>query len=260
MKQEWQKYIQIINKVVKPALGCTEPIAAAYATAVAVKQLGGRIPDSLEVYVSDNLYKNSMGVFVPKTGRVGLAIAAAAGAAGGNEKAELQVLADITPEQVKIAQMMVDEGKVTVKRCETEEFIYCCVTATIADEESFVEVSGGHTNITEMQLNGNITLLAERNTSDATGSVCEGVDISIQSIYDFAQSVNFADISFILEASRLNGDLSDEGMANPYGLEVGRTLKASVDKGMASDDLFNKIVERSRCAAEEITSLFAFPS
>ncbi|MBU5894653.1 serine dehydratase subunit alpha family protein, partial [Vibrio cholerae O1] len=79
---------------VKPALGCTEPIAAAYAAAVAARQLGCE-PRRLEVAVSDNLYKNSMGVYVPGTGKIGLAIAAAAGAIGGNADAGLEVLAAI---------------------------------------------------------------------------------------------------------------------------------------------------------------------
>lgn len=77
MKPQWQQYIQIINQVVKPALGCTEPIAAAYAAAVA-RTLLNDDPDSIAVQVSDNLYKNSMGVYVPGTGKIGLAIAAAA--------------------------------------------------------------------------------------------------------------------------------------------------------------------------------------
>ena len=103
MKQAWQQYLQIIQQVVKPALGCTEPIAAAYAAAVATRQLGCE-PGRLEVAVSDNLYKNSMGVYVPGTGKIGLAIAAAAGAIGGNADAGLEVLAAIQPEQVERAQ------------------------------------------------------------------------------------------------------------------------------------------------------------
>lgn len=66
MNQQWTQYIQIIKQVVKPALGCTEPIAAAYAAAVARKELGTSDIDAIEVRVSDNLFKNSMGVFVPE--------------------------------------------------------------------------------------------------------------------------------------------------------------------------------------------------
>ena len=123
MKPQWQQYIHIINQVVKPALGCTEPIAAAYAAAVARTLLTGE-PDAIAVQVSDNLYKNSMGVYVPGTGKIGLAIAAAAGALAGNADAGLEVLASVTPEQVAQAQTLIDAGKVKVERTATDEFIY----------------------------------------------------------------------------------------------------------------------------------------
>lgn len=100
MKHQWQQYKDILNTVVKPALGCTEPISAAYACSVAAKMLVGA-PDKVRVYVSDNLYKNSMGVFVPGTGKIGLPIAAAVGAIGGDPHAGLEVLANISEKMSK---------------------------------------------------------------------------------------------------------------------------------------------------------------
>lgn len=99
MNQQWQDYINIVQSVVKPALGCTEPISAAYAAAVAAQMLDAPI-DRLEIRVSDNLYKNAMGVFVPGTGKIGLAIAAAVGAIGGDANAGLEVLANINAADV----------------------------------------------------------------------------------------------------------------------------------------------------------------
>ncbi|MEF1341778.1 serine dehydratase subunit alpha family protein, partial [Vibrio rotiferianus] len=87
MNQQWNQYIQIIKQVVKPALGCTEPIAAAYAAAVAKRELGSQTPDRIEVRVSDSLFKNSMGVYVPGTGKIGLKIAASVGALAGDPNA-----------------------------------------------------------------------------------------------------------------------------------------------------------------------------
>ncbi|MCF1426569.1 MAG: L-serine ammonia-lyase, iron-sulfur-dependent, subunit alpha [Shewanella sp.] len=249
MKQEWQQYIDIINQVVKPALGCTEPIAAAYASAVAADTLGAA-PESLEVLVSDNLYKNSMGVFVPGTGKIGLAIAAATGALAGDSEAGLEVLAKITPEQVASAQMMIDAGKVSVRRTETDEFIYCCVIARGQGREALVCISGGHTLVVEKQLDGEVIYAVEPSTKTATGSICDGVDISIAAIYDFATQVDFDRIKFILKASDLNTRLSDEGMARSYGLEVGRTIKKSIDEGMLAEDLLNKIVMCTAAASD----------
>lgn len=254
MKQAWQQYLQIIQQVVKPALGCTEPIAAAYAAAVAVRQLGCE-PGRLEVAVSDNLYKNSMGVYVPGTGKIGLAIAAAAGAIGGNADAGLEVLAAIQPAQVDRAQQMIDAGKVQVSRTAAPEFIFCRVTVYGTDdkgEEHSAEVTlcGGHTRIVEQRRDGEVTFTADQSQGGATGSICDGVDISIAAIYEFATQVEFEQIRFILKASELNGKLSAEGMNNPYGLEIGRTMQQNINAGLIGEDVMNRIVMMTAAASD----------
>ncbi|MFQ2072914.1 serine dehydratase subunit alpha family protein [Aeromonas veronii] len=254
MKQVWQQYLQIIQQVVKPALGCTEPIAAAYAAAVAARQLGCE-PGRLEVAVSDNLYKNSMGVYVPGTGKIGLAIAAAAGAIGGNADAGLEVLAAIQPEQVERAQQLIDAGKVQVSRTAAPEFIFCRVTVYGTDdkgEEHSAEVTlcGGHTRIVEQRRDGEVTFTADQSQGGATGSICDGVDISIAAIYEFATQVEFEQIRFILKASELNGKLSAEGMNNPYGLEIGRTMQQNINAGLIGEDVMNRIVMMTAAASD----------
>ncbi|MFM5016619.1 serine dehydratase subunit alpha family protein [Aeromonas veronii] len=254
MKQAWQQYLQIIQQVVKPALGCTEPIAAAYAAAVATLQLGCE-PGRLEVAVSDNLYKNSMGVYVPGTGKIGLAIAAAAGAIGGNADAGLEVLAAIQPEQVDRAQQLIDAGKVQVSRTAAPEFIFCRVTVYGTDdkgEEHSAEVTlcGGHTRIVEQRRDGEVTFTADQSQGGATGSICDGVDISIAAIYEFATQVEFEQIRFILKASELNGKLSAEGMNNPYGLEIGRTMQQNINAGLIGEDVMNRIVMMTAAASD----------
>ncbi|WP_447780479.1 L-cysteine desulfidase family protein [Aeromonas veronii] len=254
MKQAWQQYLQIIQQVVKPALGCTEPIAAAYAAAVATRQLGCE-PGHLEVAVSDNLYKNSMGVYVPGTGKIGLAIAAAAGAIGGNADAGLEVLAAIQPAQVERAQQLIDAGKVQVSRTAAPEFIFCRVTVYGTDdkgEEHSAEVTlcGGHTRIVEQRRDGEVTFTADQSQGGATGSICDGVDISIAAIYEFATQVEFEQIRFILKASELNGKLSAEGMNNPYGLEIGRTMQQNINAGLIGEDVMNRIVMMTAAASD----------
>ena len=249
MKPQWQQYIAILNQVVRPALGCTEPIAAAYAAAVATETLGAK-PLNLEVQVSDNLYKNAMGVFVPGTGKIGLAIAAAAGALGGDANAGLEVLANINSAQVAEAQTLIDGGMVKISRIQADEFIYCSVTATNDKHQVKIVISGSHTRITEKWFDGQLLYQAEASAQGSTASVCNGVDISIAAIYEFATGVDVNRIRFILAASDLNSRLSDEGMNSAYGLEVGRTLKKNIDIGLLSDDLLNSIVMYTAAASD----------
>ena len=249
MKHQWQQYQAILNAVVKPALGCTEPICAAYASAVAAAMLASK-PESISVHVSDNLYKNSMGVFVPGTGKKGLAIAAAVGAIGGDSDAGLEVLASITPDQVERAQLMIDDGHVSVSRTQTDEFIYCHVKARSGDDVVTVKISGGHTQVIEKTLNGELLFTKEVSASTSTAGVCDGVDISIAGIYDYATQVNFEDIKFILDASELNTKLSAEGLANEYGLQVGRTIDKSIQDGFMSSDFTNNILMHTAAASD----------
>lgn len=232
MKAQWKQYISIINSVVKPALGCTEPISAAYASSAVANMLGGT-PETLKVFVSDNLYKNSMGVFVPGTGKIGLHIASAAGAVAGDFDAGLEVLAKITPSDVEQAQALIDAGKVEVSRYNTSEFIFCRVIATKGADTAEITISGGHTRIEEKRFNDEVIFTASKEQGAvSTASICEGVDISIRDIYDFATQADFADIAFILEAKKLNSALAKEGMDNPYGLQIGRTMDSSMEDGM----------------------------
>lgn len=250
MNPTWKQYIDILNAVVKPALGCTEPIAAAYASCVATEMLAA-VPDSIDVFVSDNLYKNSMGVFVPRTGRVGLAIAAASGAIGGNPNAGLEVLATLTPAQADKAQAMIDADRVHIHREKTAEFIFCRAVAKKGDNVAEVTISGGHTLITEKRLNNELIFSLEPSENKGnTASICDGVDITIESIYEFATHAKFDDIRFILESKALNIALAQEGLDNPYGLEVGRTYHSNIEKGLLHKGLDSDILIYTSAASD----------
>ena len=75
----YNEYVEILKEELLPAMGCTEPIAVAYAAAVAVQALGEK-PESVEVNVSANIIKNVKSVVVPCTGGLrGIGAAVCAG-------------------------------------------------------------------------------------------------------------------------------------------------------------------------------------
>ncbi|SHO57270.1 L-cysteine desulfidase family protein [Vibrio quintilis] len=245
-----QQLIELIRKAVKPALGCTEPISAAYASAVAMQAFDSRTPDRLDVYVSGNLYKNAMGVFVPGTGRTGLHIASATGALAGKAEKGLEVLADITAEDVEKAQRLIDEERVFVHQAQTDEFIYCAVTATCNDVESSVIISGSHTNIVSKSVDGVATFIADAGEKAANGLTVGDVAIDIRTIYTFATEVAYADICFILDAAKLNTSLAEEGINNHYGLAVGKMIHENIQSGILSDDLNNRVQMYASAASD----------
>ena len=158
--RQWEHFIAIIKKEVQPALGCTEPTSIAYAAAHAARLLGKK-PERLSVAVSDNLYKNAMGVFVPGTGQIGLPIAAAVGALGGNPDAGLEVLATVTPAHVKEAMTMIENGCVSIERADSPDAVYCSATAFAGSDSAQVTVQGDHTGIVEERKNGEVIFKKE---------------------------------------------------------------------------------------------------
>ena len=249
--RQWEHFIAIIKKEVQPALGCTEPTSIAYAAAHAARLLGKK-PEKITVAVSDNLYKNAMGVFVPGTGQVGLPIAAAVGALGGDPDAGLEVLAPITTAHVKEAMDMIEEGRVTIEKADSPDAVFCSATVYAGGESAQVTVQGEHTGIVEKRKNGEVVFKKESSIStDSEGqSSVEGEPISLKAIYDFALNAPFEDIAFILQARDINMALADEGLARQYGLELGRTIKEQIDAGILSADLVNNMAAYTAAASD----------
>lgn len=246
----WQHLIDVIHKEVKPALGCTEPIAIALAAAHAGRLLG-EAPTHIDVAVSDNLYKNAMGVFVPGTGRIGLPIAAAVGAIGGDADAGLEVLAGATPEHVAQAVELIEAGEINITRAVTNEFIYVHLLARSANHDAEVMIIGSHTGVTLLKKDGVVILekkLGIQNTEE--GSKIEGFDVNLRTVYDFAMQADFADIEFILEARTLNVALAQEGLDHEYGLQLGRTIAKQIEEGFLSPDLLNTISAFTSAASD----------
>ena len=122
-KKQWPDFLNALKTEVVPALGCTEPISMALASAIARKYLGSA-PERIEGKVSANLMKNGMGVTVPGTGMVGLQIAAAVGALGGDPDGKLEVLRKLTPEIVEAGKQMLSENNVTVEIADVPHVLY----------------------------------------------------------------------------------------------------------------------------------------
>lgn len=228
------EYIALLRREVVPALGCTEPVAVAFAAAKAAQALGTR-PETIEVELSGNLLKNGMGVGVPGTGMTGLPIAAAVGALGGNPEAGLETLKDITPAHVAEAKKMLDQGRVTLSSPHTEP-IYVAVTVNSKDQSATAVVRGSHTNVVLIKKNGNVIW---EQSNEAPASQKSSVPMSLKSVYAFATTAPVEDLAFILEGKKLNMAIAREGLAKDYGLRLGKTIQANISKKLLADDVSN---------------------
>ena len=241
--------IEIVRQDVVPALGCTEPISLALAAATARKYLN-QTPERIETLVSPNLMKNGLGVAVPGTGMVGLPIAAAIGAIGGNPDAGLEVLKNITPAQVEQAKQMLTDKKVQVGIKQTAHILYSEACLFAGQDWVRVAIQDQHTNIISIEKNGE--MLFEQASQQSASADPYGIfeQISARQIFDFATQAPVEKIAFIAEAGTLNRALSDEGLRADYGLHIGRSLKKQVGSGLISDDLLSKIMIETTAASD----------
>lgn len=249
-------YLQKLKEEFVPALGCTEPVAVAYAAAKA-REILNEFPDRIEFHVSGNIFKNGMGVGIPGSGMVGLTIAGAMGALGGNPEAGLEVLDGISPDIVKLAQVFITQGKVQVdvKYAVAKLYIECICFK--GENTGRVVIQDRHTNV----------VLAERNERviySSSSESAKGADVSMKgwnfsSIYEFINTVDLADISFLERGISLNKSIAKEGLKGNYGLQVGKSMMLNISKGILKEDLMSRSIMLTAAASDARMAGSAMP-
>ena len=253
-----EKFLALLKQEVKPALGCTEPIAVALGVATSCEALrsAGVEPQHLEASVSANILKNGMGVGIPGTGMVGLHIAIALAAVCGKSEYGLEVLKDLDMEAVAKAKGIVDAGKVTVSLAETDEKLYIKATASAGDHIAQTVVSGAHDHISSVVLDGQQLRGETEGNADETTDGGEALEpdfakkITLKQIYAFATETPLEDIAFIDESIRLNKALSTEGLTHDYGLKVGKTIRSTSHSNVYGDSILTHAMACTAAASD----------
>lgn len=242
-----QQLLDWLKKEVKLSLGCTEPIAIAYAAAVAAKYLNAPIL-KITGNISENLYKNAMGVTTPGTSYCGVTLAAAIGAIGGNADADLEVLKDITATQITEAYIFNESGNVCLNAVDATDFIFIDITLYSLSDQCRVVIQGSHTNVTEVYIN-NIKQILVRDLIAANDS---GVlpEFSLNDAFKFVTDVAAKDIMFMLKSAEINTALSDEGQRKNYGLNVSGALSQARKNGFISTDLLSQMLINTTAASD----------
>jgi L-cysteine desulfidase len=238
--QLWQQFILAVRKEVVPALGCTEPVSLALASAIARQKLG-MIPEKIIAAVSPNLMKNGMGVTVPGTGMVGMPIAAAVGALAGDPDAGLQVLRNLTPADVLAARSMLDQGRISLQVAAVDNILYSEARLEADGHWVRVAIADSHTRVVLIEKDGQILFERPPEVQSSRSYSLEGA--CARDVFEFATEAPLEDIRFIAEAGLLNSVLSDEGMSGRYGL-------GNIDRGILSADLMNRVQMRTTAAAD----------
>lgn len=222
----YTNYIQILKEELRPAMGCTEPIAIAYAAAKAAAVLG-ETPDRILAEVSGNIIKNVKSVVVPHTGGLrGIQAAAAAGAVAGDADAELEVISNVTPQQIEEIGKYLETAKIEVRHVDNGHIFDIIITAYKGDNEASVRIVDFHTNIVLIRKNGEVIL--EREVVSIDDGLTDRECLSIEGIVDFADSVDLDDVRETIERQvSYNMAIAEEGLRGNYGANIGSVLLAS---------------------------------
>ena len=220
----YETYVQILHEELVPAMGCTEPIAVAYAGALA-RQTRGTLPERIELTVSGNIIKNVKSVIVPHTGgRKGLPVAVAAGVRVGDADAQLEVLANVTEEQLPLLDEYLSAAEITVSksplRCPFD--IQVCVLA--GGDTAFVQIVGSHTNVVRIEKNGEV-LLSKPFSEEAAQPPESRRSLTVEDIIAFADEVDLDDVRTpIARQIEYNTAIAEAGLTGQYGAAIGKIL------------------------------------
>ncbi|MBR3381969.1 MAG: serine dehydratase subunit alpha family protein [Clostridia bacterium] len=224
----YDQFIQIMNEELRPAMGCTEPIAIAYAAAKAREVLGAK-PEKLLIEVSGNIIKNVKSVVVPHTGGLrGIPAAAAAGAAAGDAEKELEVISNVTGEGIAAMRDFLKAVPIEVKFADTPHIFDIMITASTGEESAYVRIVEYHTNIVCIKKNGETVF--ENETVEKADGLTDRSVLSIERIVEFGEIVDIEDVKELLERQiNYNMAIAEEGLKNNYGANVGKTLLSQGD-------------------------------
>ena len=241
--------IELIRKEVKPALGCTEPIAVALAVSKAMEIMedrcgltdrSWRMNDGfvLRIEVSGNILKNGMGVGIPGTGMVGLHIAAALGAVCGHSEYGLEVLNDLDDISISRAKAMVGDELVKVGLAETDHKLYVKAFVDFNVHSAYAVIEDNHDSIVETGFDNGILTSGRSSEGEETADQKTTLDykLTVKEILDFASTADFEDIRFILESRTLNLALAKEGLKGCYGLKVGYAINLEDNREVFGGD------------------------
>ena len=223
---KYKTYVEIMRRELVPAMGCTEPIAVAFCAARAREELG-RMPSRIVIQASGNIIKNVKSVIVPHAnGMRGLEAAAAVGILYGDSSRCLEVISSVTREQENSLACEMEKMDISVSALESEHILDLVLTVAEGDDSVSVHVEDEHTNIVEIIKNGRCEYVKTPCKDSNDESEPDHSLLSVADIFDFANTVDVADIDDIITRQiEYNTAISREGMTNNYGARIGKLLE-----------------------------------
>lgn len=229
--KKYQQFVEILKEELVPAMGCTEPIAIAYAAAKG-REVLGEIPKKVVIDVSGNIIKNVKSVIVPNTGGLkGISAAAAAGIIAGNSDLKLEVISKVSEQEIILIKEFLNTCEFSVNFSDSSNIFDIFIT--LYGETSFVKIRivKYHTNLVYLEKDGQVIIdLYNDETPESEDSQIDKQLLDVKAILDFADSVDLDDIRQIIGRQiEYNMAIAEEGLKNDYGANIGSVILKSYD-------------------------------
>ena len=220
----YSAYVEILREELIPAMGCTEPIALAYAAAK-VREVLEVVPESIVLQVSGSIIKNVKSVIVPNTGGLkGMRAAVSAGVIAGDASKELEVISQVSPQQLEDMVAYMDLTPIDIRHIEEGHVFDIIITAVKGSSSASVRISDYHTNIVLIEKDGRV-ILDRRGHSGLEEQRIDRSLLSLEGIWDFANTADLDDVRELLDRQiEYNTAIANEGIRGDYGANVGKTL------------------------------------
>lgn len=221
-------YLDILAEELVPAMGCTEPIAISYCAAKVRSVLGG-LPERITVGCSGNIIKNVKSVIVPHTGGLkGIEAAAAAGVVAGREDRELEVISEVTPEEIGKIREYMDCTPIRVVPMRDCDKLDILITAQRGTDSAAVRISRHHTNVSYIERNGQVLFSEEKILEEGGARRADTGKLTVADIIEFADTVDISRVSALLDRQiEYNMAIAEEGLKGDWGANVGSVILAS---------------------------------
>ena len=220
----YQQYLNILSEELRPAMGCTEPIALAYAAAKA-KQVLGAVPEKIRLFVSGNIIKNVKSVVVPNTGGLhGMAAAISAGIIAGDADKELQVISHVAPEAHAQIRAYMENADLEIQPAYSDLVFDIDLFVYAGKDMVRLRIANHHTNVVLIQKNQE-TLLELPVTESSEDHLTDKSCLSIEKIVEFADCLDVNDIrESVGRQIACNMVIAEEGIARDWGANIGSVI------------------------------------
>lgn len=224
-KEKYLAYLQILQEELVPALGCTEPIAIAYAAAKA-REVLGNFPDKLIVKCSGNIIKNAKSVVVPNTGSLkGIKASAIMGIVAGDSSKGLEVLSKVTQDDIEKVNKLLETELCSIEIIPDDANLHIIINAMFGEECSLVEIIHTHTNISRIEKNNTVIFERRFEKDNYNSALSDRSILNVKDILEFANTLNIDDIKeLLMKQINYNLQIAEEGLANKYGVNIGKMI------------------------------------